>query len=66
MQQVPNNITKDKLDPHICLQCGSEICGRAYNKIRHWLQKNSYQPGKGYSKQIVPKDHELAQKRLGN
>ena len=62
---MPNNSTKDKPDPHTCLQCGSEILrGRAYNKKRHWLQKHSYQPEKGYAKQIVPKDHELAQKLL--
>ncbi len=57
--------SKDKPNPHICLQCGSELSrGREFNKKRHWLQKHSDQPEKGYEKQIVPKDHEHARKLL--
>lgn len=38
-------INKEIPDPHICLQCGSEISrGRDYNKKRHWVQKHPEQP----------------------
>ncbi|CAB4015692.1 Hypothetical predicted protein, partial [Paramuricea clavata] len=58
-------INKEILDPHICLQCGSEISkGRGYNKKRHWVQKHPEQPPESYAKQIVPEKHDLARKRL--
>ena len=58
-------INKEIPDPHIYLECGSEISrGRDYNKRRHWVQKHPEQPPESYAKQIVPKNHELAGKRL--
>ena len=62
----PANIKKRKedTDPHLCLECGSELVrGRDSYKLRHWQQchKNSE---KDYRTHIVPKSHEKARSLL--
>lgn len=63
----------EEADPHICLECGSEISrGRDYNKKRHWAQKHPDKPNKNYAQYIVPKSNERAKtflmtdKKTGN
>ena len=62
-KEVHPETESEEADPHICLECGSEISrGRDCNKKHHWAQKHLDKPNKNYAQYIVPKSNERAKK----